>query len=459
MPTDFTSIRRRMDATGIGFAGISGAWWLPATAPFELPRELSAELRAIGAALFALFDTVSELYGTPDGVAYGLDALLEYRVPADIPRLHTPGRVLGVRPDFQLRPLPGPPYYQLVATELEICPSTHGFAHAMQAGYGLPIDLVEGFARLLNGRELLFVSSGEWSEFWLEQLAFCRALAEVGARARVLPSVPLSEIAKRVRRGELWQPPMFGVAQRTEAWDDDLLGRVRAAGFERFLWPDDHGWPEDVGDALVFRFGYFDCFMPAQLGRMRQWQQRGATFLNPTSFIFDSKAVLASLQLPALRDRIAAGDTSALAVLDRCIPETVLVRSETVARLAQEREDWVVKYAGFDRGNQAWGGRSLRIGMQHTPEQWQATLQSCLELPWPVVAQRAVPTAHVGIAYADAENAACWMRDGATRLRAFLLREGATGAAACGVHLTVSGGTLQVSEGTGAVQAPVVFSE
>ena len=61
MPIDFVSIRRRMDATGIGFAGIEGVWWLPAAEPFALPKQLLHELAAIGAALFALFDAVTEL--------------------------------------------------------------------------------------------------------------------------------------------------------------------------------------------------------------------------------------------------------------------------------------------------------------------------------------------------------------------------------------------------------------
>src|SRR5262249_22963518 len=133
------------------------------------------------------------------------------------------------------------------------------------------------------------------------------------------------------------------------------------------------------------------------------------------------------------------------------------------ARLSEERADWVVKYAGFDRDNQAWGGRSLRIGAQHTPEAWQATLHRCLDLPWPVVAQRAISTAHIDIAYIDAHNALRWMRQGATRLRSFFLRDtteflGADRAIVCGAHLTVSGGTFQVSESTDAVQAPVVFA-
>ena len=48
---------------------------------------------------------------------------------------------------------------------------------------------------------------------------------------------------------------------------------------------------------------------------------------------------------------------------------------------------------------------------------------------------------------------------GTTRLRTFFLRQPDGGCAAIGSHITVSGGTLQVSEATDAVQAAVVFVE
>jgi hypothetical protein len=111
--------------------------------------------------------------------------------------------VLGVRPDFQLCVLDRPPYYQLVATELEICPSAHGFAHALQLGYGLDTDLVAAFARLLGGRELLFAGTSQWSEFLFEQLAFCQALAERGARARALRSADRRDRRANSRRAGL----------------------------------------------------------------------------------------------------------------------------------------------------------------------------------------------------------------------------------------------------------------
>jgi hypothetical protein len=252
---------------------------------------------------------------------------------------------------------------------------------------------------------------------------------------------------------------MFGVAKQPATWDDDIVGRIHAHGFERFLWPDAPDWPSTVGDALVFRFGYFDCFAADKLERMLDWQAAGATMLNPTMFILDSKVIMAALQLRGLRQQLATHAPAALDTLDRCIPATLLVEPATVAQLRREQRDWVVKYAGYDRGNLAWGGRSLQAGMQRTSDEWARILDSCLELPWPVVAQRVVPTARIDIAYTHVDGTIDWMRQGATRLRSFMLRDDSPTPAVtiAGTHITVSSAAMQVSEGTDTVQAPVVF--
>src|SRR4029079_8002569 len=125
-----------------------------------------------------------------------------------------------------------------------------------------------------------------------------------------------------------------------------------------------------------------------------------------------------------------------------------------------EQRDWVIKYAGYDRGNLAWGGRSLQIGLQRTADEWARILENCLELPWSVVAQRLTPTARIDIAYTKTDGTIDWMRQGATRLRSFILREHSAAAVkVAGTHLTVASAAMQVSEGTNTVQAPVVFRD
>jgi hypothetical protein len=449
-----------MAATGIGFAGIDGAWWLPAVEPFRLPTACADQLPAIGSALLGFLDLVTSLYGTAEGAAAGLNDLLDYKVPAHILRLTSASRVESLRPDFQLvveQDAVGVPHYRLVATELEICPSAHGFAHAMQIGYGLQPDLVRAFAEYLNGRTLLFVGTHQWSEFLLEQLAFCRALAAVGAQGRVLYDRPVQQLAAEIAAGQRWQPPIFGVKQKTPGWHESLTARPSWPEVAPFVYtPDDH-WPESVGDAVVFRFGYFDCFSPEHLAHFPRWQAQGATLLNPAHFILDSKTVMAALQLPLVRQRIATENAAALPVLDRCLPETILLTPETAPTILADKDGWVVKFAGYDSGQQAWGGRSLQIGVQQTTASWQTTLQAYLQLPWPVVAQRLMPSVQVDIAYLDGQDQPQWLCDGHTRLRVFFLRT-AGQVTAAGAHVTVSGGAKGVSEATDAVQAPVIFT-
>ena len=141
-------------------------------------------------------------------------------------------------------------YYQPVLTELEICPSAQGFAHAMQVGYGLRADLAESIAGYLKGRDFLIVGSQQWSEFIIEQFAFCRALAGLGVKARVLYDIPISVMADEIKRGQRWQLPLFGIKEKPAQLDTDLMARLKAHCFDSFLWPGDGDWPEEVGEAV-----------------------------------------------------------------------------------------------------------------------------------------------------------------------------------------------------------------
>ena len=437
-----TSLRERMAATGIGFAGVEGVWWLPATEPFILPGAARSQLADLGRAIFALLDAVRLLFAAPAGDACGLTALLLHKTPHRLSQWRDRSPVLSVRPDFQIvldeQAAGG---VRFAATELEICPSAQGYAHAMQVGYGLPTDLVDGFADFLHGRELLFVSSQQWSEFLFEQVAFCRALAGRGVRARVLLDRPIAAIADDVLHERRWQPPIFGVQVKPPGWNPDVIGRLRRAGLEEFIYAGDDAWPASVGSAVVFRFGYLECFDEPHLAQMAGWQ----------------RVVLAALGMDAVRAAVEMNAPGALAQLDRAIPQTILLTDQVMERLTAEKDDWVIKFAGFDGSNQAWGGRSLRVGSQCTRAEWAQHLARGAELPWPVVAQRAVPSLTTDIDYCDGENGRRTLKDGTTRLRVFFLRSQSDAVTPCGAHLTVSGGTLQVSEGLDAVQAPAAW--
>jgi hypothetical protein len=441
-------LRARMNATGIGLAGMAGVWWLPAAQPFALPRESRDQLKRIGEAVFALFDAVRELYGTDEGEVCGLNRLLNHKVPQHLRRYGSKQPVLAVRPDFQL--VKTQAGYTFVATELEICPSAQGFAHAMQLGYGLEPDLVRAHVRFLNGRELLIVCTQAWSEFIWDQLAFCKAIIEAGGRAQLLFDIPIEMLAEQVRQKQRWVPPMFGIPNMPERWNDDVLSRINAMGVSASVISEAH----DVvpGGSVVFRFGYLDCFDDGVLQQLDDWEKQGATFLNPTSFVWDSKGVMAALRLPLVRAKLRP--RKVLEILDACIPKTHLLTEDLLPQLRRERSEWVLKFVGFDSDQQAWGGRSVQLGAQHSEVSWQEVLRRYLDLPFPVVAQRIAPSARLDVAYFDKCGDEQQMRNGNTRLRSFFLRDG-DDVNVCGSHLTMSDGAPQVSESVDAVQMPI----
>jgi hypothetical protein len=434
-------VLRRMNATGIGYAGIDGVWWLPATTPFEVPIAAREELHRIAEAMFALFDVVSARHEHDEP----LRTLLTHKVPPHIAQYVSPQRVFSVRPDFQL--LQRPDRYSFIATELEICPSAQGYAHAMQMGYGLRPDLVEAMAKLLAGRELLFVCTRAWSAFLWEQLAFCAALEKHGARGRVWYDAPIATLVHN------WTPPMFGVSQRPLHWDNDVTGRVRRKGWERFIFENPVFFEKPgLANCVIFRFGYFDGFSGNVRSQLREAEARGAIFLNSNHFAFDSKVVMAALQLPEVRRYL---DATMLDVLDRAIPETHVLTEEMIDRFVDEKDAWVLKFAGFDAGQQAWGGRSLQMGAALSQDEWMRRCRAYCQLPFPVVAQRASSTTALAIDHIDRAGHVQRLH-GKSRVRSFFVRNGEV-VQTCGTHLTVSAGDGGVSESTDAVQAPIVF--
>lgn len=464
-PLEAAELRRRMRETGIGYAGVQGAWWLPAAAPAVLPSAQRTQLTEAARAMFALLDVVGTHYGTALGEVSGLNALLNHKVSPKLQAQHSRQPVLSLRPDFQLGD------DGVWATELEICPSAQGYAHAMQLGYGLTPDLVPEVANLVKKRKkgaFLFICTHEWSEFWWEQLAFCRALAQYGVQGYVHLGIPIAALAEQVRAGQCWQPPIFGVPHKPAHWQADVLARLREESFEPYVLA--NLTELEPNEAICFRFGYFDCFSETLNQHMRDFERNGAIFLNPASFVYENKVVMAALHLPMMQAILRQNDArqnDALSALTRCIPETRVLSAQPTnfaaaciapKQLARERADWVLKFAGFDRGNQAWGGRSLQIGLHHSDATWREVVARYANLPFPVVAQRVSPSRKMDIGFYDANNQPQTLCGGTSRLRAFMFRADADSpAVVAGAHLTVSGGTMQVSESSDAVQAPILF--
>ena len=441
---DYAALMKTMQETGVGQAAVEGAWWSPAVQPVMMNSADHTQLTQIGRALFDFTDAVSaELRENPKGA---FAKRLHQKVPQHIAQTLNFAPVLMFRPDLQL--VPTAEGLQFVLTEIEIAPFSEGCAHAMQVAYGVSADIVPAFANMLNGRDLLFVGTHEWNQYQFDQLAFCKALATHGARGRVLYDRTVAQMEAEIACGDRWQELVADGEQAS------MTGHIARHQLEPFV---QDAWPDHVEDAVIFRFGYVEHFTAAQHQLFKRWQAQGATFLNPFSFHLDSKVLLEGVHTPAIRQRLAV-DT--LTILERCVPETWLLTAERVDQLVTEKDDWLIKFAGFDQTNTAWGGRSVRFGRDFSAETWRTLLQNALALNWPTVAQRLAVSQQVSLEYYQPDGSIATQDNGFTRLRTFFLRNGITdpNPIHCGSHITINKG-MNVSEASpDAIQTPVQFS-
>ncbi len=445
-------IRPRMNETGIGYKGMDGISWRVGAQPFALPTQLETAICRIGDAVMLLADAVAELYGHDAA----LTELLCHKAPPRIPRLMDRGSTYDVfRPDMVI--VKDQHGLRCVITELESCPAGHGMLYTMQHGYGLPSQMVNAFVDYLCGRPYLVFATRQWSEYVFEQAAFCDALRKRGVNARILFDCPLTEIAEIARR---WQCPQAASAAIKATWDTDVLCRLRVHGFHEFV----HGidtLPASVGNAVVFRFGYFDNFSPETLQRLGEWQDRGARIVNPLQYPLESKALMAAAWLLNVERWITARDPEAVAILHRSLAQTRLLAPDCYdsAELTRDRAYWLTKFAAWDGGNQSWGSRSLDVGSQCSAALWERSLKERLQLPHPVVAQHVIASAQYDVDCLEEDGSISSLADARTRLTPFLMRGPNGKAVHAGSMITLRADTFRIHGATDAVEMPVVFTQ
>jgi len=447
---------RRMEATGIGYKGLSGVSWLHLTDPLKLPTTVKVMLMATARALFLLFDAVGELFGKDEV----LTRLLTHGRPDRIPALMTPGRMDFIRPDIVLATHPETKAWLPVATELESAPAGHGMTHATQVGYKLPTETVDAFVRYLDGRRYLVVATNEWSEYVFEQAAFCRALAERGVEARLIFDRPLDEIHERARTG--WHKP--SQLDPRLKWDTDFRGRLRKSGLIEFV----HGVDRMPGDdglddkTVLFRFGYFDNFVNTQLlDRFVRWTERGATIMNPPWFCLESKVLMAAARLPGVQAWIRDRDPEAVQVLHRFLAETRLLADGFVdlEEFERDRAFWLTKSAAWDGHNWSWGARSLQVGAETSEVEWSRSLREWMKLPHPMVAQHCIQSRMFRAPYLDLDGTVKMMEEARSRLTPFFIRQPDGVVDWAGSMITLRKDSFRIHGASDAAEGPVVFTD
>ncbi len=472
IPSAITPVASAMNATGIGYGGIKGVSWLCATAPLVLPTYVEHQIQILGRTIFQMFDYLAQEYGKD----LGLTRLLNHKVPTTIPRIvefgkqGERGRVEIIRPDIVLikdqtgKLVP-------VVTEIESAPAGFGMGHAMQVGYGLPNTAVEAMIEFLDGRPLVVFATHEWAEYTWDIASFLSALRARGVEAELWFDRPLAEVHAQAQR---WTRH-----SESAPWSVDFVGRLRALEFDHFVKGFD-SLPTDIGNPILYRFGYFDNLGTETLETMRQWIDGGATIVNPLHFFLESKVSLAASQLTAqvlktqrddagkaqryyAEERVLLHRFGAkkLAVLDRHIAETHVLDLgyADITSLVRNRQDWLTKFAGYDHGNQSWGARSVDFGGDGlTREEWIASLSKRLTLDHPVVAQRYHSSVKFDVQGITGQGTEDYIRDASIRITPILYRWQNGLVKIGGIFATFRHG-LKVHGATDCVMAPVVFAE
>lgn len=464
----------KMNATGIGYKGLSGVSWLPGTETFKLPKTLEQQLVQIGSAVFLFCDVINDLYSLQDS---SLVQLLTHKTPSRIPTLAARGSVDLIRPDIMISSNRDGSY-KLVITELESCPAGHGMAHAMQAGYNLPTLMLDRFVEFLAGRDYVVFATAEWSEYVFDQAVFCKALQNRGVNARIIFDAPLEQIwiqaAAWTRPKDL--PPHL-------EWNTNLKQRLQNSGLLELVsgLPAFNAVPgismpgkdvdREAAEALgiktgknqtaLFRFGYFDNFSPSTIRPLCGLSLFGVKIFNPMQFFLESKGLMAAIGLTNVREEIMRRDRSgeALRILDTHVATTRMLDPEftNFEELLRDRALWLTKIAAWDGNNLCWGARGLTFGSQKGDKAWTDHLDEASARPYPMVAQHAINARRFNLAFADYTGIARLMLNARSRLTPFLLRAEGHRAVHAGSTITLRTDTLRVHGASDAVEAPVEF--
>lgn len=435
---DFGTVRERTNATGIGYKGMGGTSWHMCPQTLPLPQQLHDELTAFGKALFVLNDVVRTLWIAGDPAVH---ALLTHKVPAHIPRIVADAPVMLLRPDLVLVEN-GNGGYSVVCTEIESCGAGLGMAYSLQVQYGMSHDHIDAFVRMLAGRDFVVMATHHWAEYIREVMTFMSALKQRGVKIRYILDRKLDEIQQLIQpdgiRPDLrWVMPGALPAHLKASWSTDLIGQLQRTGFiESIEDYDEADLPQDVGDAVVFRFGYSSNFSPNVTALMETWRAAGAEFLNPVQHYLENKAFLGSAWLKSVCSRITEQyGAEHVATLHRCLATTSVlglaldptwvvpnIFSDEDERGYQARA--VIKYAGMDDENQSWGARSVLIGSRMTTPAWERAVAEYKRKLFPAVQQVLINSVQFDVGYVDHTDTLRLMAKARTRLTPFMMRTG-----------------------------------
>lgn len=391
----FTTVEAVRES-GIGYGGLEGITWRMmgrGERSISLPRYVIDRFTHVAQALSAF---ITVLHHAKDAEVH---ELLSFRKPERVTNLVGRKPMRLFRPDVVLTEA-ADGNFSFRITEIESAPGGLGMFEAVRQAYQHDVgsqSILAQLRRVIGTRPFVVVMNHRWVDYLWDICTACKCLREQGVDVRVIVDRSFTDLeAYASREWQERQAEMPAHTSQLQNWNPHLRQRLEQYGFRDFL--ECHAeLPEKIdGAPVVFRMGYHGSFRDRDtLERMSRWERNnGATILNGLHYGFESKAMLAALQLPSIRDQLSSSiRLDILALLDQHVAPTYALnpRFSDLNHLCAMHQNGVLKVAAWDEGDHlSWGARGLTVGQDCTYTQWVQALGSALAATHPSVVQQRV---------------------------------------------------------------------
>ncbi|HET8575336.1 MAG TPA: hypothetical protein VFM02_04190 [Candidatus Paceibacterota bacterium] len=354
---------------GMPMGFYENAPWRMLEQPFAVSGQTLEELKKFSLAYFLFSDAVHRL---SDGGNEMVKTLVRHKLPKGF--LAKSGKSLSRRLRFDLVLRNDGNFF---LTEAESAPGGEGFTQVFQELYGVFPTIADDMKEYLDGRPYRILMAPEWTgDCLVEQLILVKALRERGVDAKLLVMHSPENLDRALMGTRFWQNPVppFETIRS--------LGLLEGAEFCEEL-------PEKLPPStVVFRMMYYRDVTKEILYRLSEWEKQGVVFSNGLHYVYENKAMLACLAVPAIRERLEKSHS--LEILERHIAKTELVFcgvSDISSQYRRQRE-LVLKAAAHTPKSE--GAREVFVGTNETQVEWEAKIGRSMGAEYPCVVQQLV---------------------------------------------------------------------
>jgi hypothetical protein len=385
----------KVEATGVGYSGLQGITWHMlgmGHREIPLPGYVFDRFAEFTHALKAYMHVIHRPHGGT------LSALFDHKRPDDRVK-----PIVGKRPTMLFRPdvvltRGSDGELSFKVTELESAPGGLGLFEAVRLAYDRPAEqgnIIDHLCRLVGDRPFVVVLTHTWIDYVWDICFACKLLRAHGIEVTVYIDQPQKDL--EAYAAQSWKKRQAEMPQFTSQqpnWNPHLMERLRHYGFASFV--------EMVSDipkaldkpAVVYRMGYHGSFTLTTIERLMAWERNGSLMLNGLHYGLESKANMAALSIPAVREKLTPSiNRDVLNLLDMHIAKTHVVDPafSDLNHVCDMHKGGVLKVAAWDPDDfLCWGAHGLVDGADQTKREWVGHVGTALARPYPIVVQERV---------------------------------------------------------------------